>query len=155
MFSLIEFTTGKDVIHVSAQNNRRMTNKNSLEDIMLTPPLAASPSAQVLISMVFFLFVGRWLTSQFFFVPGVDGILGFGLPDTAVASLRTPLFFALSDKNRGYDRANDHILAHRQFTVLANNDRGLGYQMHQIFLKVLLQRSCNWVVMIQIVVANP
>mmetsp|Transcript_42433 Transcript_42433/g.99624 ORF Transcript_42433/g.99624 Transcript_42433/m.99624 type:complete len:534 (+) Transcript_42433:228-1829(+) len=53
---------------------------------------------------------------------GVDGILGLGMPDAALASIPEPLFFAITD-NTG-DPVSQRILKDRKFTMLVTKDAG-------------------------------
>jgi len=50
---------------------------------------------------------------------GIDGILGLGMPDAALASIPEPLFFALSDETG--DPANQYILNRRIFTLVGTD----------------------------------
>ena len=50
---------------------------------------------------------------------GIDGILGLGMPDAALASIPEPLFFALSDETG--DPANQYILKRRIFTLVGTD----------------------------------
>ena len=50
---------------------------------------------------------------------GIDGILGLGMPDAALASIPEPLFFALSDETG--DPANQYILNRRIFTIVSTD----------------------------------
>jgi hypothetical protein len=50
---------------------------------------------------------------------GIDGILGLGMPDAALASIPEPLFFALSDETG--DPANQYILRRRIFTIVSTD----------------------------------
>ena len=49
----------------------------------------------------------------------IDGILGLGMPDAALASIPEPLFFALSDETG--DPANQYILNRRIFTLVGTD----------------------------------
>jgi hypothetical protein len=51
---------------------------------------------------------------------GIDGILGLGMPDAALASIPEPLLFAISDETG--DPANQYILKRRIFTILSDNN---------------------------------
>lgn len=53
---------------------------------------------------------------------GVDGILGIGMPDAAMASIPEPLLFAITD-NTG-DPASQRILSERKFTMVVTRDAG-------------------------------
>jgi hypothetical protein len=51
---------------------------------------------------------------------GIDGILGLGMPDAALASIPEPLLFAISDETG--DPANQYILKRRIFTILSDDN---------------------------------
>ena len=53
---------------------------------------------------------------------GVDGILGMGMPDAAMASIPEPLLFAITD-NTG-DPASQRILTERKFTMVVTRTAG-------------------------------
>jgi hypothetical protein len=53
---------------------------------------------------------------------GVDGILGLGMPDAAMASIPEPLLFAITD-NTG-DPVSQRILSERKFTMVVTKDAG-------------------------------
>jgi hypothetical protein len=51
---------------------------------------------------------------------GIDGILGLGMPDAALASIPEPLLFAISDETG--DPANQYILNRRIFTIVSTDE---------------------------------
>jgi len=65
---------------------------------------------------------------------GIDGILGLGMPDAALASIPEPLFFAISDETG--DPANQYILNRRIFTLVSTDEAAElhlgGYDPHAV-----------------------
>eukprot|EP00286_Rhodomonas_abbreviata_P009094 CAMPEP_0181317614 /NCGR_PEP_ID=MMETSP1101-20121128/16565_1 /TAXON_ID=46948 /ORGANISM="Rhodomonas abbreviata, Strain Caron Lab Isolate" /LENGTH=540 /DNA_ID=CAMNT_0023425025 /DNA_START=192 /DNA_END=1814 /DNA_ORIENTATION=+ len=65
---------------------------------------------------------------------GIDGILGLGMPDAALASIPEPLFFAISDETG--DPANQYILNRRIFTIVSTDTAAElhlgGYDPHAV-----------------------
>jgi hypothetical protein len=58
---------------------------------------------------------------------GIDGILGMGLPDAALANIPTPLFFAISHDRGGIEGSNyinEHPLHTRKFAFLSDSISG-------------------------------
>jgi hypothetical protein len=53
---------------------------------------------------------------------GVDGILGVGMPDAALASIPEPLMFAITDDTG--DPVSQRILKDRKYTFVVDNDAG-------------------------------
>ena len=77
---------------------------------------------------------------------GIDGILGLGMPDAALASIPEPLIFAISDETG--DPANQYILKRRIFTIVSDNSAAElhvgGFDPHAIsdaFYEVYIQRG--------------
>uniref|UniRef100_A0A7S4N8N2 Peptidase A1 domain-containing protein n=1 Tax=Guillardia theta TaxID=55529 RepID=A0A7S4N8N2_GUITH len=67
---------------------------------------------------------------------GVDGILGLGMPDAALASIPEPLFFAITDDTG--DPVSQRILRDRKFTFVVDREAGelqLGAYDHKSIAK--------------------
>lgn len=76
---------------------------------------------------------------------GIDGILGLGMPDAALASIPEPLFFAISDETG--DPANQYILNRRIFTIVSTDTAAElhlgGYDPHAVTTEMKYVRTTS------------